>query len=474
MIISGGSRSNWRFFATHLTNKKDNDRVSVVEIRGLAGESVQEGLSEMAALASGTRCKNFIYHADLNPREDEHLTPEQWERAVDLLESKLGLEGQSRVVVEHEKNGRTHRHVIWSRINPDTMTAISDSQNYAIHEAVARELEREFGHEAVRNTLTREAKEKRPDRNPKNWEVFRGNKSGLDPKAVTAEVTALWHGSESGAAFKAALESRGYILCRGEKRDFCIVDHAGKEHSLARRIAGVKAAELRARMTDVNRDALPTVDEGRAASSAWGEDADTDGHKQVRRTEAKKLAKEYVERQAVTERKRRETLNSQYVRDMNQSATTEIVISTAALTEGYTNKVYFERLEVLRERAVKQRESMMRHREESGGEAGYKAWKASVESPAHAAVRRDDVLNAAHSYIQAAKQGRELEPSASWTTRMRGFIERTARNTVESAKGYWAKYVDSSRHKKPAETPEKPKSWRERLGMRGPEMEPGR
>jgi Relaxase/Mobilisation nuclease domain len=127
MIISGGSRGNWRFFSKHLMNAKDNERVRVVEFRGVGADNVLDAFREMDAVASGTRCKNFFYHADINPREGETLTEEQWTRAVDTLETNLGLDGQPRFVVEHEKEGRVHRHVIWSRIDVDTMTARNDS-----------------------------------------------------------------------------------------------------------------------------------------------------------------------------------------------------------------------------------------------------------------------------------------------------------------------------------------------------------
>jgi hypothetical protein len=263
MIISGGARSNWRFFARHLMRTDENERVRVEEIRGLAGETPREALREMDALASGTRCKDFFYHANLNPREDEHLTQEQWDCAVDRLEKNLGLDGQSRIVVEHEKQGRTHRHVIWSRIDPDTMTAISDSHNYAKHAATSRELEREFHLSPVRGVLA-EPDGPRPERRPKNWETFRGHKSGIDPHEVKAEVTQLWQESDSGMAFRTALAQNGYALCKGDKRDFLIVDPAGQEHSLARRIDGARAKDVREKLRDVERETLPTPDEARA------------------------------------------------------------------------------------------------------------------------------------------------------------------------------------------------------------------
>jgi hypothetical protein len=53
-------------------------------------------------------------------------------------------------VVVHEKEGREHCHIVWSRIDLDKMRTISDSHNYRTHEIVARDLEREFGHARVR------------------------------------------------------------------------------------------------------------------------------------------------------------------------------------------------------------------------------------------------------------------------------------------------------------------------------------
>ena len=263
MIISGGSRSNWRFFSKHLLKAEDNERVSVTDMRGLLAEDVPEAFREMDAVASGTRCKNFFYHANINPREGETLSPEQWQQAVDTLERNLGLERHARFVVEHEKNGRTHCHVVWSRIDPDQMKAVSDSFTAPIHERTSRELEQAFGLEPVESVLIKDREAPRPDRGPRNWETFRGHSSGIDPQQVKAEITALWNASDSGASFAAALEHQGYILCRGDKRDFCIIDQAGDEHSLARRIQGAKAAEIRARMADIDRDALPSVARGR-------------------------------------------------------------------------------------------------------------------------------------------------------------------------------------------------------------------
>lgn len=257
MIIKGSSRAGGAALGVHLNRTDTNERVAVLELRGVSGINLDEGLREMEALGAGTRCKSPLYHANIDPRADEVLTPKQWSQAVDALEAKLGLTDQPRAVVQHVKEGRAHVHVVWSRIDLENNRAISDSHNYRKHEEVARSLEREFGHTRVQGAhVEREGKE-RPARTPSHAEMQQAGRSGLDPKAIKAEVTALWQQADSGKAFATALTAAGYTLARGEKRDFILVDQAGETHSLARRIDGAKAADIRAKLADVDQARLP-------------------------------------------------------------------------------------------------------------------------------------------------------------------------------------------------------------------------
>lgn len=264
MIINGGSRGKWRRFAVHLGNEKDNERVRLIEVRGMKAATIKDGFAQLQAMAdlAGAGEKEFYYHANVNPMQDEELTPEQWQFATERLRENLGLAGQPGMVVEHVKGERTHRHVIDLRVNLDTGNLIPDGWNYAKHEKTARELERDFGLEKVNGALV-EREGPRPERRVKNWEVQRGKRSGIDPNEVKEEVTALWRQTNTGTAFRTALAQHGYVLAQGDKRDFLVIDGAGHEHSLARRISGVKAAEIRKRMADINRDELPHAGEGR-------------------------------------------------------------------------------------------------------------------------------------------------------------------------------------------------------------------
>jgi hypothetical protein len=91
-------------------------------------------------------------------------------------------------------------------------------------------------------------------------------KGGLDPKVIKAELGELWQASTTGQEFKQALEAHGYILARGDRRDFVVIDKAGHDHSLARRLDGVSTAQLRERMMDIDRASLPSVAEARMAA----------------------------------------------------------------------------------------------------------------------------------------------------------------------------------------------------------------
>ena len=222
---------------------------------------------EMDAYAVGTRCEKSLYHAAISPEPPHQLTPEQRTEAIDALEAKLGLNGHSRVVVMHEKLGRQHIHVVWSRIDLEKMRSVSDSHNYRKHEEVSRDLERRFGHARVQGAHHERDGVKRPDRTPSRAELRQEERTGIIGKQVKEEVTAAFQASDGPEAFKAALEERGYILAKGDRRDFVVVDHAGGIHSLARRIDGMKAAELREFMKLLDRDSLPSAEQARETAA---------------------------------------------------------------------------------------------------------------------------------------------------------------------------------------------------------------
>jgi len=266
VIIKGGSRTGASgytgYLAWHLQRTDHNESVAIRELRGIASDDLRGAFAEMAGLAAGTSCAKPLYHANIDPHPSQPaLTEEQKIRAVELLEKELGLEGQPRVVVEHVKEGRPHLHIVWSRIDLDRMVAIHDGHNYRAHEIAARELEREFGHQRVQGAHAEREDVARPERAPSDFEQRQAERSGITPAEAKAFVTDLWRATDSGQAFVAAIEAEGWIVARGDKRDFVLVDPAGETHSLARRVEGAKAKDVRERMADIDPAILPAVQE---------------------------------------------------------------------------------------------------------------------------------------------------------------------------------------------------------------------
>lgn len=266
MIIKGKSRAGPVQLAAHLGNAEKNERVSLLETRGTVAQDLRGALIEMNTYALGTRCAKSLYHAAISPALPHQLTDAQRSEAIDALEARMGLDGHARVIVMHEKLGRQHIHVVWSRIDLEKMRSVSDSHNYRKHEEVARELERRFGHDRVQGAHHERDGIDRPDRTPSRAELRQEERTGITGKEVKADVTAAFAASDTPDAFKSALEERGYTLAKGDRRDFVIVDRAGGIHSLARRIDGMKAAALREFMAPMERDNLLTIEQARQAA----------------------------------------------------------------------------------------------------------------------------------------------------------------------------------------------------------------
>ncbi len=264
MIIKGQSRARARQLATHLLRADQNESIGLHECRGTIAQDVAGALIEMETRGRAARSERPLYHASISPEAATPLTEDQIGQAVDLLEERLGFHGQPRVVVLHRKKGREHVHVVWSRIDVDRGTAIADSWNYRLHEKAARELEALFGHRPVQGSQGRRRR-RGSRRTVQDHELRQAERSGIPIGLVSGELTALWRGARDGAEFRRTLEGAGYILARGDRRVFVVIDRSGGVHSLARRIEGVDAAMLRERLRDLSLNQLPSVAEARAS-----------------------------------------------------------------------------------------------------------------------------------------------------------------------------------------------------------------
>ena len=138
---------------------------------------------EAHAIAQGTRCDNYMFSMSFNPPEGEQVGIEAFEKAIDQVEAKLGLQGQPRAVVFHEKDGRRHAHAVWSRIDAERMRSINMNHYKAKLRDVSRELFFEHGWNMPRGL------EDQRLRDPLSFsrsEWQQAKRIGVDPKELKA------------------------------------------------------------------------------------------------------------------------------------------------------------------------------------------------------------------------------------------------------------------------------------------------
>lgn len=257
MILKGAQRGGAKQLAAHLLNLRDNDHVSVQELRGFVAADLHGALAEAHAVSKGTRCQQFLFSLSLNPPKGADVDLGVLVNAADRAEETLGLKDQPRAIIIHEKEGRRHAHVVWSRIDPEAMTAINLPHFKNRLAALSKELYLDHGWELPEGHRTNGWK------NPLNFtlaEWQQAKRLDLDPREIKQVFRTAWEQSDNLASFRNALEEHGYFLAKGDRRGFVAVDIHGEAFAVAR-WADVKTKELRGRLGEAQ--ALPGVAEVR-------------------------------------------------------------------------------------------------------------------------------------------------------------------------------------------------------------------
>lgn len=231
MILKGSQRGGAGNLAAHLLRLDENDHVEVHELRGVSSDDLRGALQEIDAVAKGTKCVQFLFSLSLNPPDTERVTVEQFESAIDRAEAALGLGGQARAIVFHEKQGRRHAHVVWSRIDIEGMKAI----NLPFYKMRLRDLSRALYLDhgwRLPDGLRDPAK-----RNPLNFTIAewqQAKRAKRDATALKLDLKECWSVSDNRAAFERALGEKGFLLARGDRRGFVALDMFGEVYSLSR------------------------------------------------------------------------------------------------------------------------------------------------------------------------------------------------------------------------------------------------
>ncbi|GJL93854.1 MAG: hypothetical protein DHS20C05_02590 [Hyphococcus sp.] len=270
MILKGGSRRGANDLALHLTNEVDNERVVIAEVRGMVADNLYDGFREWELICDQTQAKEPFYSLSINPDPNQREWSEaEWQRAIAHIEDRLGLSGQPRAVIFHEKEGedgkiRRHAHVVWSRIKFENgkFKAVHMGQDYYKLKTCARELAKEFGIDLPKGIKTDSLPAREKNDEVVHYDLAKSHGKGRDPISAAdrkKHITKIWHESEGAEAFCEALRRAGYVVAQGERRAFVVVDQESGIHALARQIAGVSIKEVKHRLG--NADAYPSIEQ---------------------------------------------------------------------------------------------------------------------------------------------------------------------------------------------------------------------
>ena len=256
MILKGNQRGGAKDLALHLM-KAENERVEVHELRGFMSRDLMGALNEAYAISRATRCTKFLYSLSLNPPKDAAVSNAEFEKAIAQAEERLGLQNQPRAIVFHEKEGRRHCHVVWSRIDITTMTARQLSHDWKKLRELSRELYREHGWrmpDGLKNPN---------DRDPTTYthaQHQQAQRAGKNAAQIKADIQDAWNMSDNRISLEHALAERGYFLAQGDRRSFVIVDRQGEIYSLPKQLPkGINTKQVRERLGDANE--LPSVED---------------------------------------------------------------------------------------------------------------------------------------------------------------------------------------------------------------------
>ena len=232
MIPFGSQRGYGDDLATHLMNAHDNEHVELFALRGSVAQDLHGAFSEWQAQGELlTRCQNHFYSLSVNPDQSQgRLSREQYIEYIDRAESALGLADQPRAVIFHEKYGREHAHVVWSRIDVDNEKAIHIAFDREKLMRITREFARDHDLELPEGYSKRGR-----GKQLSLYDLEQERLTGISKEQHIECVTACWQSADSARSFVHAISEQGYLLATG-KRPYVLVDLYGGQHALPRLI----------------------------------------------------------------------------------------------------------------------------------------------------------------------------------------------------------------------------------------------
>lgn len=231
MILVGNQRGGSKQMALHLLSD-ENEHITVHAIDGFIADDLEGAMQEAHAISKSTRCTKHLFSLSLSPPIGAIATEKDFENGIDKVENKLGLTGQPKVIVFHEKEGRRHAHCVWSRIHADELKAIKLNYYKKDLNVVSKDLFIEHGWDLPNGFKEGQSRDRR---NFTLEEYQQAKRHNLNAKQLKARIQHCWKISDDKNSFEHALEHEGFFLARGDKKNVHVaVDWHGEVYAITR------------------------------------------------------------------------------------------------------------------------------------------------------------------------------------------------------------------------------------------------
>jgi len=271
MICKGNLHGDGAKLAAYMTRDGPGERAELLDMRGFATGDIHAAFRDIEIMRGATKADAALFHVQIRGADGEgkKLTRAQWLEIADGCDLALGraMTQQPRAASLHvdQKTGDMHLHLAY-----DLIRQTEDGRAYVQRlgkfknklQLYAREIEVKYGLQILSNEPRPGAR--RGDRN----ELEESRRLGTDVHAIRSAILDAFRQSDSGRAFDAAMKDRGCIVAGGDRNCYVVIDEQGGKHALNKKLTGLTLKEIDARLGDLDRAQLPSVDQAQQTQQA--------------------------------------------------------------------------------------------------------------------------------------------------------------------------------------------------------------
>jgi hypothetical protein len=308
---------------THIVNMrgvKDPEKA----FRWMAFSAMAANEEKERTGATGRRIERPVWSQSFSWHPQQSPTKEQMIEAARSWMSAFDLDDHQAVIVQHTDTPHAHCHLILNLLNPQTNKVAELGYSKLKSSKWAEQYERENGGIICKQREDNNAKREQ-------GEYVRYQEPEIDLKIdFRTQVTQMYHAADTGAAFQSALVAGGLTLAQGGKR-LVLIDAEGKAHSLWRQIDGVKAAQIKSKLADLE---LPSVEEALAQQKDSFQKARSEETSRAPSEEEEKKDRQEESSQAPTGQQEEKYFDRDAYEQLWQDAVIESAIKTGAAKTG--------------------------------------------------------------------------------------------------------------------------------------------